>query len=79
MLTSCVCCPPPLVEEDVGLVSVPVVRGAGTYGHVSAHFISRGLTATPGLDYSLDNGSVSFPHGQNPSYINISILDDPDR
>ncbi|XP_062310079.1 adhesion G-protein coupled receptor V1 [Osmerus eperlanus] len=67
------------VEEDVGLVSVPVVRRAGTYGSVSADFVSSGLSATPGLDYSLANGSVSFQQGQNLSHINISILDDLDR
>ncbi|KAM3610925.1 uncharacterized protein V6R79_010649 [Siganus canaliculatus] len=66
------------VEEDVGSVLIPVVRRGGSYGPVSALFISRGLSATPGLDYVLRNGSVIFVHGQNTSYINVTIIDDED-
>lgn len=56
-----------------------MVRRVGFYGPVSAHFISRGLSATPGLDYVLKNGSVTFANGQNVSYINVTIIDDLDR
>uniref|UniRef100_H2M3Y4 Adhesion G-protein coupled receptor V1 n=1 Tax=Oryzias latipes TaxID=8090 RepID=H2M3Y4_ORYLA len=66
------------VEEGVGTVLIPVVRRVGFYGPVSAHFISRGLSATPGLDYVLKNGSVTFANGQNVSYINVTIIDDLD-
>ncbi|KAM3842448.1 adhesion G-protein coupled receptor V1-like, partial [Diretmus argenteus] len=66
------------VEEDVGSLSIPVLRRAGLYGPVSAQFISRGLTATPDYDYILSNGSVMFSHGQNSSHINITIVDDLD-
>ncbi|XP_065821533.1 adhesion G-protein coupled receptor V1 [Labrus bergylta] len=66
------------VEEDVGTLLIAVVRRVGTYGSVSAQFISRGLNATPHLDYILSNGSVMFAHGQNTSYINVSIIDDMD-
>ncbi|KAK2837424.1 hypothetical protein Q5P01_014636 [Channa striata] len=66
------------VEENVGTLLMPVVRRVGTYGAVSAQFISRGLTATSVLDYILNNGSVMFDHGQNTSYINITIVDDLD-
>uniref|UniRef100_A0A3B4ZW94 Adhesion G-protein coupled receptor V1 n=1 Tax=Stegastes partitus TaxID=144197 RepID=A0A3B4ZW94_9TELE len=66
------------VEEDVGTVLIPVVRRVGSYGLVSAQFISRGLSATPDLDYILYNGSVTFVHGQNTSYINVTIVDDLD-
>lgn len=58
---------------------IPVVRRVGSYGTVSAQFISRGLSAAPDLDYILNNGSVIFVHGQNSSYINVTIIDDPDR
>lgn len=67
------------VEEDVGSVLLPVVRRVGSYGPVSAQFISRGLNATPDLDYFLKNGSVTFVHGQNTSHINVTIIDDLDR
>ncbi|XP_070820196.1 adhesion G-protein coupled receptor V1 isoform X2 [Chaetodon trifascialis] len=66
------------VEEDVGSVLIPVVRRVGSYGLISAQFISRGLSATPDLDYILNNGSVVFVHGQNTSYINVTIIDDLD-
>ncbi|XP_067377863.1 adhesion G-protein coupled receptor V1 isoform X2 [Channa argus] len=66
------------VEEDVGTLLIPVVRRVGTYGPVSAQFISRGLSATPDLDYILNNGSVMFDHGQNTSYIKVTIIDDLD-
>lgn len=67
------------VEEEVGTVLIPVVRRVGSYGPVSAQFISRGLSATPDLDYILYNGSAMFVHGQNTSHINITIIDDRDR
>uniref|UniRef100_A0A8D3DRH1 Adhesion G-protein coupled receptor V1 n=1 Tax=Scophthalmus maximus TaxID=52904 RepID=A0A8D3DRH1_SCOMX len=67
-----------VIEEDVGSLLIPVVRGVGSYGLVSAQFISRGSSATPGLDYVLHNGSVMFVHGQNTSYINVTIIDDLD-
>ncbi|KAK0155883.1 G-protein coupled receptor 98 [Merluccius polli] len=66
------------VEEDAGYLVIPVLRAAGLYGQVSAEYFSRGLTATPDLDYFLANGSVTFSHGQNANHINITILDDLD-
>lgn len=58
---------------------IPVVRRVGSYGTVSVQFTSRGLSATPDLDYILYNGSVVFSHGQNTGHINITITDDLDR
>ncbi|XP_035385851.1 adhesion G-protein coupled receptor V1 [Electrophorus electricus] len=66
------------VAEDVGTLFVPVLRRVGTYGQITTEFISKGLTAQPGSDYILPNGSLTFRHGQNISYINISIVDDLD-
>ncbi|XP_053180894.1 adhesion G-protein coupled receptor V1 [Scomber japonicus] len=66
------------VDEDVGTFLIPVVRRVGSYGLVSAQFISKGLSANPDLDYILNNGSVVFVHGQNTSYITVSIIDDQD-
>ncbi|XP_028269622.1 adhesion G-protein coupled receptor V1 [Parambassis ranga] len=66
------------VEENVGFVLIPVVRRVGSYGPVSANFISRGLSATPDLDYVLHNGSVVFAQGQDTGYINVTIIDDLD-
>ncbi|KAF7670351.1 hypothetical protein LDENG_00010120 [Lucifuga dentata] len=66
------------VTEDVGTLLIPVVRRVSSYGPVSAQFTSRGLSATPDLDYILYNGSVFFNHGQDSSHINITIIDDLD-
>ncbi|XP_068166577.1 adhesion G-protein coupled receptor V1 [Antennarius striatus] len=66
------------VAEGVGSLLIPVVRRLGLYGLVSAAVISRGVTATPGIDYILNNDSVIFVHGQNTSYINVTIIDDLD-
>lgn len=67
------------VEEDTGSLLIPVLRKVGSYGLVSAQYISRGLSATPMADYILYNGSLTFIQGQNTSYINVTILDDRDR
>ncbi|XP_017551078.2 adhesion G-protein coupled receptor V1 isoform X2 [Pygocentrus nattereri] len=67
------------VEEDIGTLSIPVLRRVGAYGQVTADFITRGITAQPGSDYILPNGTITFRHGQNLSHINISIVDDLDR
>uniref|UniRef100_A0A2K6F8J3 Adhesion G-protein coupled receptor V1 n=1 Tax=Propithecus coquereli TaxID=379532 RepID=A0A2K6F8J3_PROCO len=65
------------VEEDVGMIMIPVVRLHGTYGHVTADFISQSSSALPGgVDYILHGSSVTFQHGQSLSFINISIVDD---
>ncbi|XP_008578647.1 PREDICTED: G-protein coupled receptor 98, partial [Galeopterus variegatus] len=65
------------VEEDIGMVMIPVVRLHGTYGHVTADFISQSSSAVPGgVDYVLHGSSVTFQHGQNLSFINVSIIDD---
>lgn len=68
------------MEEDVGMVMIPVVRLHGTYGRVTADFISQSASAIPGgVDYVLHGSSVTFQHGQNLSFINISIIDDNER
>ncbi|NWW69684.1 GPR98 protein, partial [Climacteris rufus] len=65
------------VEEDAGLIMVPVLRKRGTYGNVTADFLSRSISALPdGVDYVIHNNSVIFYHGQNLSFIYISIIND---
>ncbi|XP_008059253.2 G-protein coupled receptor 98 [Carlito syrichta] len=65
------------VEEDVGLVIIPVVRLKGTYGQVTADFTAHSSSAVPGgVDYILHGDSITFWHGQNLSFINVSIVDD---
>ncbi|XP_027733793.1 adhesion G-protein coupled receptor V1 isoform X6 [Empidonax traillii] len=65
------------VEEDAGLIRIPVVRKHGTYGNVTADFLSRSISALPdGVDYIIHNNSVIFYHGQNQSFIYISVIND---
>ncbi|XP_059825311.1 adhesion G-protein coupled receptor V1 [Hypanus sabinus] len=65
------------VEEDIGILGIPLVRKMGTYGFVTADFVSRAITAFPnGVDYILPNGTIVFYHGQNQSFINVTIIDD---
>ncbi|XP_066038594.1 adhesion G-protein coupled receptor V1 [Chamaea fasciata] len=65
------------VEEDAGLIMVPVLRKHGTYGTVTADFLSRSISALPdGVDYVVHNNTVIFYHGQNQSFIYISIIND---
>uniref|UniRef100_A0A8C9WGZ3 Adhesion G-protein coupled receptor V1 n=1 Tax=Scleropages formosus TaxID=113540 RepID=A0A8C9WGZ3_SCLFO len=67
------------VEENVGTIFIPVLRRGGSYGQIIVEFISQDLTALANIDYIFPNDSLTFNHGQNLSYINVSIVDDLDR
>ncbi|XP_048383057.2 adhesion G-protein coupled receptor V1 isoform X4 [Stegostoma tigrinum] len=65
------------VEEDIGILGIPLIRKWGTYGFVTAEFASQAITATPnGVDYILPNNAVLFYHGQKQAFINVTIIDD---
>uniref|UniRef100_F7FXQ0 Adhesion G-protein coupled receptor V1 n=1 Tax=Monodelphis domestica TaxID=13616 RepID=F7FXQ0_MONDO len=64
------------VEEDVGMLMIPVVRLHGVYGNVTADFISQSISALLHVDYRVHGNSIIFHHGQNLSFINVSITDD---
>lgn len=70
---------PITVEEDVGMIRIPVVRLHGAHGRVTAEFTSQSSSAVPGIDYLLHGDSVTFQHGQSLSFINVSITDDHER
>lgn len=67
------------MEEDVGIIVIPVLRLRGADGRVTADFLSQSSSAVPGVDYVLHGSSVIFQHGQNLSFINVSIIDDSER
>ena len=68
------------VEEDIGTIMIPVQRLHGTHGRVTADLVSQSSSAVPGgVDYVLHGSSVTFQHGQNLSFINVSIIDDDER
>uniref|UniRef100_A0A8C5LUA9 Adhesion G protein-coupled receptor V1 n=1 Tax=Leptobrachium leishanense TaxID=445787 RepID=A0A8C5LUA9_9ANUR len=65
------------VEEDIGEILIPVVRLQGTYGYVTADFITHGISAMPdGIDYRISNNTVGFQHGQSLGFISVLITDD---
>lgn len=68
-----------LVEEDVGVVSIPVLRRVGSYGLVKVNLLSHGLTAVPDQDYILLHDSLTFIQGQRLNHVNVSIVDDLDQ
>nr|XP_033775700.1 adhesion G-protein coupled receptor V1 [Geotrypetes seraphini] len=68
------------VEEDIGMIMIPVVRKHGAYGYVTADFVSHSISALPdGVDYNITNTTVTFHHSQNLSFIYVSITDDDER
>uniref|UniRef100_G1KP04 Adhesion G-protein coupled receptor V1 n=1 Tax=Anolis carolinensis TaxID=28377 RepID=G1KP04_ANOCA len=68
------------VEEDVGVIMIPVMRRRGNYGYVTADFMSRSISAlSDGVDYNIANNTVIFHHGQNQGFISILIIDDDER
>lgn len=60
------------------MITIPVLRLHGTYGRVSADFRSQGFSAVPG-GYVLHGSTVAFQHGQNLSFINVSIVNGSTR
>ncbi|KAJ8018062.1 G-protein coupled receptor 98 [Holothuria leucospilota] len=65
------------VPEDIGTVTIPVVRGSGTFGRVSAFYSVQNVTAMPdGVDYILTDGEVVFLDGQSEAYIRATIIND---
>lgn len=62
------------MEKDAGVVTIPVLRLRGTYGRVSVDFSTSGSAAGPGA-HVLHGSSLTFQHGQNLSFINVSIID----
>ncbi|KAM6148616.1 adhesion G-protein coupled receptor V1 [Erethizon dorsatum] len=65
------------VQEEVRTLAIPVVRLRGTYGRVTAEFAAQSPSAVPGdVGVTLHGASVTFQHGQNLSFIHVSVADD---
>ncbi len=56
-----------------------MARGPGAFGEVRAFFTTRGITATPNVDYLEPVGEVILSDGMDTNTINITIQDDTDR
>lgn len=58
----------------MGTFSIPVRRLRGTHGRVTAEFVAQSPALTPGgVDFTLHGASVTFQHGQNLSFIHVSV------
>ena len=65
------------VNEDVGSISLEVVRSGGTFGTVGTDFNLMGVTATGGgEDYSPDSDSLQFGMDVSSQNITIDIIND---
>lgn len=64
------------VIEDVGTLSVIVVRTGGTTGTVSVDYSTASGTAIAGQDYTSTSGTLTFSGGETIKTIQIPITDD---
>lgn len=66
--------------EAAGTVNVSVVRTGGTTGQVTVDFaasvVAGAQAATPGSDFSLVAGTLTFAAGQTQKNISVTITDD---
>ncbi len=64
------------VIEDVGTLSVTVVRTGGTTGNLSVDYSTSNGTASAGQDYTSASGTLTFTGGETSKTIQIPIADD---
>uniref|UniRef100_K3W7T2 Fibronectin type-III domain-containing protein n=1 Tax=Globisporangium ultimum (strain ATCC 200006 / CBS 805.95 / DAOM BR144) TaxID=431595 RepID=K3W7T2_GLOUD len=64
------------VQEDVSVVSVPVVRVDGSFGNSSFTFTTQDDTAIAGVNYVLMEGMMTFTTNVKTGEILIPIIDD---
>ncbi len=64
------------VIEDVGTLSVIVVRTGGTTGNLSVDYATTEGTAIAGQDFTSTSGTLTFTGGETTKTIQIPIADD---
>lgn len=64
------------VIEDVGIVTVNVLRTGGSKGTLSVDYTTADITATAGSDYMPVAGTLTFNDGETSKTFDIPILDD---
>ncbi len=64
------------VIEDVGFVTVNVLRTGGSTGTLRADYTTADITATAGSDYVPTSGTLTFNDGETSKSIDIPVLDD---
>jgi len=64
------------VIEDLGLLTLTVVRKGGSAGSLSIDYATIDGTAIAGQDYTATSGTLNFNNGETSKSIQIPILDD---
>ena len=64
------------VGENVGTTSLTVTRTGATENEVSVNYALGPGTATPGLDFTLDVGTLTLGEGETSKTIDIQITND---
>jgi hypothetical protein len=64
------------VIEDVGVLTVPVLRIGGSLGALTVDYSTVGITAEAGQDFVPISGSLTFANGETSKTLEIAILDD---
>lgn len=64
------------VAEDAGVVRLKVVRGGNTTTATSVGYAVTSSSATPGSDFSLAQGTLSFAAGDTTETIPLQVNDD---
>jgi Calx-beta domain-containing protein len=62
--------------EDVGLITINVVRNGGSHGPLSVEYSTRDVTALAGQDYVATSGTLVFNDGETTKSFDVPILDD---
>ncbi len=64
------------VIEDVGFLTVNVVRTGGSSGSLTVDYSTADITATAGQDYLATSGSLTFNDGETSKSFDITINND---
>ncbi|HEY4426563.1 MAG TPA: Calx-beta domain-containing protein [Pyrinomonadaceae bacterium] len=64
------------VIEDLGLVTITVLRKGGTAGNLTVDYATIDGTATAGQDYTATSGALTFNSGETSKSFQIPITDD---
>jgi hypothetical protein len=64
------------VIEDVGMLTVTVLRTGGATGNVSVDYLTQDGTAIAGQDYTSASGTLTFAGGETSKTFQIPIADD---
>jgi photosystem II stability/assembly factor-like uncharacterized protein len=64
------------VIEDVGLITITVLRTGGSKGNLTVEYATTNATAIAGQDYTSTSGSLTFSGGETSKTFQIPILDD---